>query len=470
MEDSNYQPEPIDCSQVELDDLQSLVDRLAKNAHEIWARERISEGWTLGPRRDDEEKKHPYLIPYDDLPESEKRIDKIMAAQTLAAAIAMGYEIRPKAPANDDASWPSPDRPLASDDMNDKREIDFYLSQALNGESTSQPLLERLTLTQEIIHPVFRAADKAALEYQKKYETASLRSVVAGGITVFFGLLQLANVVGGFVEVLLPLPLANVVGGIVGALLPYLELAAAVVTIYYIWIASVDRYKEKWLLARYKAEKLRLLKFRFLSTPSFWHEQTDDVAAEMTASVDEIQASTYVALEDWVSRSLTPEIPSTYEPESMPPSWPEFVAYYCAKRLHPQMQYLERQESVLERKERRSAAWGTTFFFSSVAFVMAHALLHVGGAKENWTRGLIAAAAALPMAAAAVRTYRSAREFGRNANRHMATRSTLQELSTRLHLSRSLIDTYHDIHSCERVLEIDTREWLRLMKEAEWFG
>ena len=45
--------------------------------------------------RDDAAKKHPDLVPYDDLPESEKHYDRDTAMETLKAIIALGYRIEP---------------------------------------------------------------------------------------------------------------------------------------------------------------------------------------------------------------------------------------------------------------------------------------------------------------------------------------------------------------------------------------
>ena len=47
----------------------------------------------FGPTRDDSHKKHPCLIPYADLPESEKEYDRKMAAETLKAIVLLGYRI-----------------------------------------------------------------------------------------------------------------------------------------------------------------------------------------------------------------------------------------------------------------------------------------------------------------------------------------------------------------------------------------
>lgn len=89
-----YKPQPIDTSGVTLpEELLKLTERLAENAHDNWARQRIAEGWTYGPRRDDNAKEHPDLVPYRELPESEKEYDRRAAMETLKAILALGYRI-----------------------------------------------------------------------------------------------------------------------------------------------------------------------------------------------------------------------------------------------------------------------------------------------------------------------------------------------------------------------------------------
>jgi ryanodine receptor 2 len=91
----SFSPKPIDTSKVELDaDILRLTERLAENAHDVWARQRMADGWTYGPARDDASKKHPCLIPYRDLPESEKMYDRDTATETLRAILALGYQIQ----------------------------------------------------------------------------------------------------------------------------------------------------------------------------------------------------------------------------------------------------------------------------------------------------------------------------------------------------------------------------------------
>lgn len=90
----SYKPNPIDTSNVTLpEDIQELVELLAENAHDIWAQGRLAEGWSLGPERDDRNKKHPSLIPYSELSDSEKEYDRNTAVETLKAIISLGYRI-----------------------------------------------------------------------------------------------------------------------------------------------------------------------------------------------------------------------------------------------------------------------------------------------------------------------------------------------------------------------------------------
>ena len=90
----DYQPKPIDVSAITLpDDLVELTERLAENAHDVWALGRIGQGWTYGPKRDDDAKTHPDLVPYADLPDKEKEYDRQTAMKTLGAIIALGFRI-----------------------------------------------------------------------------------------------------------------------------------------------------------------------------------------------------------------------------------------------------------------------------------------------------------------------------------------------------------------------------------------
>jgi len=92
---TTYTPQTIDTSRIEMDsDVKELVEKLAQNNHDHWARKRIEEGWRYGTRRNDGDKEHPDLIPYDQLPESEKDYDRKTVVEALKAIIALGYEVK----------------------------------------------------------------------------------------------------------------------------------------------------------------------------------------------------------------------------------------------------------------------------------------------------------------------------------------------------------------------------------------
>jgi hypothetical protein len=90
----SYHPEPIDTSRITLpDEIVDLTEQLAKNAHDVYARQRMADGWRYGPKRNDDARENPTLIPYEDLPESEKEYDRKTAVGTLKAIVALGYRV-----------------------------------------------------------------------------------------------------------------------------------------------------------------------------------------------------------------------------------------------------------------------------------------------------------------------------------------------------------------------------------------
>ena len=89
-----YNPKLLDLKHVDLPKgFEELREAIAENAHDMWALERQSEGWTFGPKRDDSKLETPDMIPYAKLPESEKQYDRLMAEDTLKLLLALGYKI-----------------------------------------------------------------------------------------------------------------------------------------------------------------------------------------------------------------------------------------------------------------------------------------------------------------------------------------------------------------------------------------
>ncbi len=92
--EKNYVPQPVDTEDVVLgEELEELVEQMAKNVHEVWAATRIEQGWTYGEQRNDEQKLHPCLVAYECLPESEKEYDRNTAIGTLKLIKKLGFKI-----------------------------------------------------------------------------------------------------------------------------------------------------------------------------------------------------------------------------------------------------------------------------------------------------------------------------------------------------------------------------------------
>lgn len=91
---NNYVPQPMDTSDIQLpDELNVLIEQMAKNVHEVWAESRVAQGWSYGEERNDTLKHHPCLVPYEELPEVEKAYDRDTALGTLKLISKLGFKI-----------------------------------------------------------------------------------------------------------------------------------------------------------------------------------------------------------------------------------------------------------------------------------------------------------------------------------------------------------------------------------------
>lgn len=90
----SYVPQPVNTSDIHLpEELNGLVEQMAKNVHDVWAQNRMEQGWTYGEERSDALKHHPCLIPYEELPEEEKMYDRESALGTLRLICKLGFKI-----------------------------------------------------------------------------------------------------------------------------------------------------------------------------------------------------------------------------------------------------------------------------------------------------------------------------------------------------------------------------------------
>ncbi|XP_051788410.1 ryanodine receptor 1-like isoform X7 [Erpetoichthys calabaricus] len=93
---NGYKPAPLDLSHVKLTPAQNtLVDRLAENSHNVWARDRVRQGWTYSIVQDILNKRNPRLVPYNLLDERTKKTNRDSLCEAVRTLIGYGYNIEP---------------------------------------------------------------------------------------------------------------------------------------------------------------------------------------------------------------------------------------------------------------------------------------------------------------------------------------------------------------------------------------
>ena len=242
---------------------------------------------------------------------------------------------------------------------------------------------------------------------------------------------------------------------------------------------------ENWLVDRFKAEQLRLLKFRMLLDPRMWgnEEQRSAWRAELVRRRDIIVSVTHAQLAQESERDVVPWLPTSAECEHIEErNLRSLLEYYRRTRIETQ----ERQfaaEAVSKPSWLDKPRLLPLIFFASVVLVGLHVAIEQGlqrlpsifGPNELWWTRLSIVVMALSIGVfiiwAGIRTSRSAKESTQHVVRAAARRNMLAEASP-------LIDRLQDsepalalcqLQMLEIVLESDQREWLRNMQEVEWY-
>ncbi|KAM9808663.1 ryanodine receptor 2 isoform 4-T4 [Syngnathus typhle] len=89
-----YRPAPLDVSHVVLSTAhEEAIHLLAENEHNLWASERIKQGWTYGAQQDGNSKRSPDLVPYSLLDERSRKMGQKAGREAVCTLLAYGYSL-----------------------------------------------------------------------------------------------------------------------------------------------------------------------------------------------------------------------------------------------------------------------------------------------------------------------------------------------------------------------------------------
>ncbi len=336
--------------------------------------------------------------------------------------------------------------------MDDESELRKLTERIETGEAHLCLLVDALEVLDRTLLNVYREADQKAVRQQHRYRTLALWSTVNGALAVFLALLPVSKAEQPYVAVT--------------------QAICAAISLGILIHAMIAGTRETWLLERYRAERLRLAKFGALLDPNCWDKSSrPQWQSKLEGHIEDLTMEVEEALDTWTTHGTVPAVRDA--PHGIEPALSiEIRDYYRHKRLAVQLLYLRTRFPQERKRERTTRYFGPILFYASVCVLVIYTVLELAtqGAALPWLSLVMFLGACLPAFTTAVRSHRAVREFGRNALRHEATYHALRELDGRLSGESGPAAIFRTIGFSEQVLEADTREWMRLMKEAERFG
>ena len=149
-----------------------IIETIAERIHNAWKKHKENDGWSYGTRRDDNARKHPWLLPYHDpgLPEEIREGNRRPARLTLAKLQSINCRIVKKTSGETDTTRKSESLLPDDRDMLIRIEHDVWLRDHLLagysfGEETNESLrLHRCLLQFDDLIPEDRELDSAIVD------------------------------------------------------------------------------------------------------------------------------------------------------------------------------------------------------------------------------------------------------------------------------------------------------------------
>ncbi|XP_077528941.1 ryanodine receptor isoform X3 [Haemaphysalis longicornis] len=96
LQSNGYKPAPLDLGAISLTaKMEELVDLLSENTHNVWAQERIQQGWTYGLVENQPTRRSPHLVPYKTVDDIIKKANRDTAGELVRTLLAYGYVLEP---------------------------------------------------------------------------------------------------------------------------------------------------------------------------------------------------------------------------------------------------------------------------------------------------------------------------------------------------------------------------------------
>lgn len=330
-----------------------------------------------------------------------------------------------------------------------------------------EPLDAALIYCNQILTPLYITYDRSAIVGQKNHTAVTKLFIASGTIAVIGTTILLVNKS-------LDVPDIFNWPGIT------IEVLASIFALIAVISGIISSFHRQWLLDRHKAERIRLLKFRYLIDPRIWEgkeSSTREANEDLALALKEIDQIGYQHINPWLVDISVPEPAQGSLGLCGKETVMKFVEYYRKKRVEYQKYYYCKKINQLLNLDQKTGRIPILFFFMGVIAVLGHFLIDLFSAGIMYL-GILSVVLAglaitLPFLGVAVRSLRLSSEVSRGVILFKAKYTALSSLDMRLEALAGKADINCDgifktIWECEDFLEAEHREWLLLVENAEY--
>jgi hypothetical protein len=260
-----------------------------------------------------------------------------------------------------------------------------------------------------------------------------------------------------------------------------IEVLTVLFAVYAIY-GGYQLFHIRWLLERHKAERLRLLKFRYLINPILWCNNPTNIESwykKLNEEIDKIENLEEEDIDSWIIESKIekpPEITGCYYNKN---NIAAFLRYYLDKRLNHQKNYYCEKIKTLSKEDKKiPEKLPLRLYLTGVIFV----IIHIISAFLYYITNFLLIhdlsfiflffAILFPLLGAAISSTRSGLEISRSIRIFKGKYSAIVEFEKKIetqlnedNLPWKEIGTI--LWECEKFFEAEHHEWLLLIKNIE---